>query len=55
MKQLCSAPVYFCARHFLASGVASGIASGAYSNVACINPKAAQKWWAMMQVEQPTS
>jgi len=37
--------------HFLASGVANGIASGAYSNVACINPKAAQKWWLMMHTD----
>lgn len=39
--------------HFLASGVAAGIASGAYSNVACINPKAAQKWWGMMHTDLP--
>jgi 4-hydroxy-tetrahydrodipicolinate synthase len=37
--------------HFLASGVKNGIGSGAYSNVACINPKAAQSWWAMMQTD----
>lgn len=37
--------------HFLASGFASGIASGAYSNVACINPEAAQRWWQMMHTD----
>jgi 4-hydroxy-tetrahydrodipicolinate synthase len=37
--------------HFLASGVKNGIGSGAYSNVACINPKAAQSWWDMMQTD----
>jgi 4-hydroxy-tetrahydrodipicolinate synthase len=37
--------------HLLASGVAAGIASGAYSNVACINPKKAQAWWAMMHTD----
>lgn len=37
--------------HLLASGVKSGIASGAYSNVACINPQAAQKLWALMQTD----
>jgi 4-hydroxy-tetrahydrodipicolinate synthase len=37
--------------HFLASGVSNGIASGAYSNVACINPKAAQKWWLLMHTD----
>jgi len=37
--------------HFLASGVKAGIASGAYSNVACINPLAAQKLWSLMQTD----
>jgi dihydrodipicolinate synthase/N-acetylneuraminate lyase len=37
--------------HFLASGVKNGIASGAYSNVACINPLAAQKWWEQMHTD----
>ncbi len=49
MKQYASHLSIFVPGHFLASGVASRIASGAYSNVACINPKAAQNWWAMMQ------
>lgn len=41
--------------HFLASGVAAGIAAGAYSNVACINPKAAQNWWQLMQIDLPAA
>jgi 4-hydroxy-tetrahydrodipicolinate synthase len=51
MKQYASYLSIFVPGHFLASGVKSGIASGAYSNVACINPKAAQQWWAMMQTD----
>lgn len=41
--------------HFLASGVASGVGSGAYSNVACINPSAAQNWWQLMQTDLPSA
>jgi dihydrodipicolinate synthase/N-acetylneuraminate lyase len=37
--------------HFLASGVKAGVASGAYSNVACINPSAAQHLWELMQTD----
>ncbi|WP_345949616.1 dihydrodipicolinate synthase family protein [Mucilaginibacter sp. PAMB04274] len=37
--------------HMLATGFANGIASGAYSNVACINAKAAQQWWDDMQTD----
>ena len=33
--------------HHLATGIVNG-ASGAYSNVACLNPFAAQKWYDMM-------
>jgi dihydrodipicolinate synthase/N-acetylneuraminate lyase len=31
--------------HHLASGVREGVAAGAFSNVACLNPAAAQRWW----------
>nr|MCU0781895.1 hypothetical protein [Akkermansiaceae bacterium] len=34
--------------HTLASGLARG-AQGAYSNVACLHPGAAQAWWNRMQ------
>ncbi|MBX3254000.1 MAG: dihydrodipicolinate synthase family protein [Chitinophagaceae bacterium] len=37
--------------HFLASGVSKGIASGAYSNVACLSPRGAQWWWQLMQTD----
>jgi dihydrodipicolinate synthase/N-acetylneuraminate lyase len=35
--------------HFLATGIKNGVAAGAYSNVACMNPQGAQKWWELMQ------
>jgi len=35
--------------HLLASGYRSGIADGAYSNVACLSPAGAQRWWRLMQ------
>ena len=31
--------------HHLARGVREGVAAGAFSNVACLNPAAAQRWW----------
>jgi dihydrodipicolinate synthase/N-acetylneuraminate lyase len=37
--------------HFLATGVQTGVADGAYSNVACINPRGAQWWWELMQTD----
>jgi dihydrodipicolinate synthase/N-acetylneuraminate lyase len=49
MKQFASYLSVFVPGHFLASGVKAGIADGAYSNVACINPAAAQKLWHTMQ------
>jgi 4-hydroxy-tetrahydrodipicolinate synthase len=49
MKSYASHLSVFVPGHLLATGVKNEIASGAYSNVACINPKAAQKWWALMQ------
>ena len=51
MKAYASHLSIFVPGHFLASGVQNGIASGAYSNVACINPIAAQKWWELMQTD----
>lgn len=49
MKKYAAHLSIFVPGHFLASGVRDGIAAGAYSNVACINPKAAQHWWGVMQ------
>lgn len=40
--------------HTLASGFAKG-AHGAYSNVACLHPGAAQAWWDQMQFDLPAS
>jgi dihydrodipicolinate synthase/N-acetylneuraminate lyase len=37
--------------HFLATGYATGIADGAYSNVACLSPKGAQSWCQLMQTD----
>jgi len=51
MKEHASHLSVFVPGHFLATGVKNQIASGAYSNVACINPVAAQKWWALMHTD----
>lgn len=51
MKGYASHLSVFVPGHFLASGVKAGIASGAYSNVACINPSAAQQLWALIQTD----
>jgi 4-hydroxy-tetrahydrodipicolinate synthase len=40
--------------HLLASGISMG-ASGAYSNVACLNPLAAQRWSDSMKTDLPTA
>jgi dihydrodipicolinate synthase/N-acetylneuraminate lyase len=37
--------------HLLASGFKEKVGAGAYSNVACINPVAAQQWWQLMQTD----
>ncbi|MEX2336523.1 MAG: dihydrodipicolinate synthase family protein [Fulvivirga sp.] len=44
MKQLCPDMSVFIPGHHLASGCLKG-AHGAYSNMACLNPLAAQKWY----------
>ena len=40
--------------HRLASGITRG-AKGAYSNVACLNPVASQKWYDLMQTDLPSA
>jgi len=40
--------------HKLATGIILG-ANGSYSNVACINPKVAQKWYQMMLTDIPSA
>lgn len=47
MKALNPELALFTPGHRLATGIGLG-ANGSYSNVACINPKAAQKWYEMM-------
>jgi dihydrodipicolinate synthase/N-acetylneuraminate lyase len=37
--------------HLLATGVREKVASGAYSNVACLSPKGSQAWWQLMQTD----
>jgi dihydrodipicolinate synthase/N-acetylneuraminate lyase len=37
--------------HFLASGIQSGVADGAYSNVACLSPSGSQAWWELMETD----
>lgn len=51
MKPVADRIAVFVPGHHLATGVEKGVAAGAYSNVACINPKAAQQWWQMMQAD----
>lgn len=34
--------------HLLATGIKEKVASGAYSNVACLSPKGSQWWWELM-------
>lgn len=40
--------------HHLATGISRG-AAGAYSNVACLNPFAAQRWYDMMLTDMPAA
>ncbi|TCR65582.1 dihydrodipicolinate synthase family protein [Bosea sp. BK604] len=37
--------------HHLATGVQAGVAAGAFSNVACLNPRGAQSWTDMMRTD----
>jgi dihydrodipicolinate synthase/N-acetylneuraminate lyase len=37
--------------HHLATGVEAGVAAGAFSNVACLNPRGAQLWTEMMRTD----
>jgi 4-hydroxy-tetrahydrodipicolinate synthase len=47
MSTHCSGLSVFVPGHNLATGIKLG-ADGSYSNMACLNPKAAQKWYEMM-------
>ena len=50
MRPLLGRISVFVPGHFLATGIAHG-AMGSYSNVAALNPRAAQKWYDMMQTD----
>ncbi|RYF97195.1 MAG: dihydrodipicolinate synthase family protein [Chitinophagaceae bacterium] len=41
--------------HFLASGVKTKVADGAYSNVACLSPAGAQAWWELMKSDMQSA
>ena len=51
MEAVAKKVAVFVPGHHLATGVGKGIAAGAYSNVACINPQAAQRWWQLMRAD----
>lgn len=51
MQPVADKVAIFVPGHHLATGVYRGVAQGAYSNVACINPRAAQRWWQLMQAD----
>jgi len=51
MKPASDRLAVFVPGHHLATGVSKGVARGAYSNVACLNPWAAQYWWQLMQTD----
>ncbi|GGG87193.1 dihydrodipicolinate synthase family protein [Parapedobacter pyrenivorans] len=48
MKPLADKLAIFVPGHHLATGMAAGVAAGAYSNVACLSPLGAQRWYTMM-------
>lgn len=49
MRPVAAQMSVFVPGHHLATGFARGVASGAYSNVACLSPKGAGAWWKQMQ------
>ncbi len=51
MRQYAAHLSVFVPGHRLATGFKKKVGAGAYSNVACIHPKAAQKWWELMQTD----
>jgi 4-hydroxy-tetrahydrodipicolinate synthase len=52
MKKYAPALSLFIPGHHLATGISLG-AHGAYSNVACLHPRAAQQWYEMMKEDMP--
>ena len=51
MRSHAASLAVFLPGHLLASGFKEKVGAGAYSNVACINPVAAQQWWQLMQTD----
>jgi len=51
MRQYASNLSVFVPGHHLATGFREKVGAGAYSNVACISPTAAQQWWEIMQTD----
>lgn len=47
MRQITNLSI-FVPGHLLATGIKENVASGAYSNVACLSPKGSQWWWELM-------
>ena len=48
MKPIVGKLAIFVPGHHLATGMASGVAAGAYSNIACLSPLGAQHWYKTM-------
>lgn len=51
MKPVTQKLSVFVPGHHLATGFGYGVGTGAYSNVACLSPKGAQRWWVQMQTD----
>lgn len=51
MRERAASLSVFVPGHLLATGVHERVASGAYSNVACLSPRGAQGWWNLMQTD----
>jgi dihydrodipicolinate synthase/N-acetylneuraminate lyase len=54
MRENCFGSSVFVPGHVLASSLAKG-AHGSYSNVACLNPGAAMKWYRQMKEDLPAA
>lgn len=54
LRKNCDGLSVFIPGHRLISGIRSG-AHGAYSNMACLNPFAAQKWYELSQTDLPSA
>jgi 4-hydroxy-tetrahydrodipicolinate synthase len=54
LREHCAGLAVFVPGHHLATGIANG-ATGSYSNVACLSPAGAQRWYAQMLVDLPAA